>query len=81
MGKDKGMPPGPSRRADLLTEDEQRQLRQRQAEIAAEDEQGTSQAEGEAQGNSSAKVGKTPGQSEGERRTVEEELERRDRDE
>jgi hypothetical protein len=81
MSTDKAMPPGPSRRADQLTEDEQRQLRQQQAEIAREDEQSGSQAEGEAKKESSGKGGKTPGQSEGDRRTIEEELKRRDRNE
>jgi hypothetical protein len=72
MSRDRKMPPGPSRRGDMLTEEEQRKLRRGQ------NEQASSQAEGKAEGKSSAKVGKTPGKSEGDRQTVEQELERRE---
>jgi hypothetical protein len=77
MSKDKDLPPGPSRRADMLTEEEQRKMRQGQSE--KEGEQKVSQAEGEPEGKPSSKVKRTPGQSEGDRQTVEQEIERGDK--
>jgi hypothetical protein len=79
MSTDKDLPPGPSRRADMLTEAEQRKLRQGKG--GNEEEQKVSQAEGEPDGKPKSKTGKTPGQSEGDRQTVEEEIERRDKGE
>jgi hypothetical protein len=78
MSTDKDLPPGPSRRGDLLTEGEARKMRQKQGEKGQDAEQVVSQAEGEPEGKPSKKVGKTPGQSEGDRQTIEEELKRRD---
>jgi hypothetical protein len=73
MNAKKVLPPGPSRRADMLTEEEQRQLRQGRNK---EEQEG--QAEGEEGGAPAKKMKRTPGQSEGDRETVEKELQRRE---
>jgi hypothetical protein len=75
MNAKKVLPPGPSRRADMLTEEEQRQLRQGRNKEEQEG-QAAGQAEGEEGG--AKKMKRTPGQSEGDRETVEKELQRRE---
>jgi hypothetical protein len=77
MNAKRDLPPKPSRRADMLTEEEQRQLRQGRNKEGQEG-QAAGQAEGEEGGASAKKMKRTPGQSEGDRETVEKELQRRE---
>jgi hypothetical protein len=77
------LPPGPNRREDQMTEKDQRQLREhlrkkvaRSGEGGESEWEGPSQAEGERDEEPARKVGHTAGQAEGDRQTIEEELEK-----
>jgi hypothetical protein len=88
MGKsDHILPPGPNPREDQMTEKDQEQLRQfrrSQRKVSAEGEesgeeelQAADPVEGERSAEHEFRVGHTPGQAEGDRKTVEEEEEKR----
>ena len=72
--RDRGLPPAPNARGDLVTEKDQRQLREtmrrksgKEIEDEGEDMAAAGQAEGERSGEPATKVAHTPGQAEGER--------------
>ncbi len=80
--REKTLPPGPNPRGDLLTEKDDRQLRetmrQKQGQNPDSEEkewQAADLSEGERNGEHARKVAHTPGQAEGDRRMTDRPLE------
>lgn len=80
--RDRILPPGPNPREDLMTEKEQKKLREIMhasvsgGESGEEEIESADQAEGERSGDPAKKVKHTPDQAEGGRKEIEEEIRR-----
>ena len=79
---DRNLPPGPNPRGDQMTEKDQRQLREHMRQKNAggnegeEEWSGPDQAEGGRKAEHARKIRHTPDQAEGDRETIEKELEK-----